>query len=339
MMTTPTTPTAIGYSTNLPATDPAALIERTIEAPAPGPHDLVVEVVAVSVNPVDVKLRAGAPSGGFRVLGFDAAGIVRATGEEVTLFSPGEEVFYAGSIDRPGTNQRLHLVDERIVGRKPTALSFADAAALPLTAITAWETLFDRFGLTRESTGTLLVIGATGGVGSVMLQLAEALLPAVTVIATASDSERAQWARDLGAEHTVNHRGDLAAEVVAVAPGGVDWLFTAHSDGQIPLYARIVRPFGEITAIDAGPRDVSPLKSKSITWHWELMFTRPVQQTDDLLAQHRLLNQVADLVDEGRLRTTATRTLSPITAETLREAHELVESGRTIGKVVLHDWA
>lgn len=339
MMTTPTTPTAIGYSTNLPVTDPAALIERTIEAPAPGPHDLVVEVVAVSVNPVDVKLRAGAPSGGFRVLGFDAAGIVRATGEKVTLFSPGEEVFYAGSIDRPGTNQRLHLVDERIVGRKPTALSFADAAALPLTAITAWETLFDRFGLTRESTGTLLVVGATGGVGSVMLQLAEALLPAVTVIATASDSERAKWARDLGAEHTVNHRGDLAAEVVAVAPGGVDWLFTAHSDGQIPLYAQIVRPFGEITAIDDGPRDVSPLKSKSITWHWELMFTRPVQQTDDLLAQHRLLNEVADLVDEGRLGTTATRTLSPITAETLREAHELVESGRTIGKVVLHDWA
>lgn len=337
--TTTTIPTAIGYSTNLPATDPAALTERTIETPTPGPHDLVVEVVAVSVNPVDVKLRAGAPSGGFRVLGFDAAGIVRATGEKVTLFSPGDEVFYAGSIDRPGTNQRLHLVDERIVGRKPVALSFADAAALPLTAITAWETLFDRFALTQESTGTLLVIGATGGVGSAMLQLAEALLPGVTVIATASDPERAAWARDLGAEHTVNHRGDLAAEVLALAPGGVDWLFTAHSDGQIPLYAQIVRPFGEITAIDDGPRDVSPLKSKSITWHWELMFTRPVQQTDDLIEQHRLLNRVADLADEGRLRTTAIRTLSPITAETLREAHELVETGRTIGKVVLHDWA
>ena len=329
---------AIGYGKNLPATSPEALIAREIAVPEPGPHDLLVEVEAVSVNPVDVKLRAGAPSGGFKVLGFDAAGTVRAVGSEVTLFAPGDEVYYAGSIDRPGTNQRVHVVDERITGRKPQSLSFADAAAVPLTAITAWETLFDRLALTADSTGTLLVVGATGGVGSVMLQLAEALLPQATVIATASDDERAAWVRSLGAEHVVNHHDELAAQVLALAPGGVDWLFTAYSEGQIETYAELLRPFGQVVAIDDGPRDVSPLKGKSITWHWELMFTRPLHQTPDMIEQHRLLNTVADLIDQGRLRTTATNALTPISAATLREAHQLVESGRTVGKVVVHGW-
>ena len=333
-----TTTTAIGYEKNLPTTDPAALIEREIEVPELGPHDLLVAVEAVSVNPVDVKLRAGAPADGFTVLGFDAAGIVREVGSEVALFAPGDEVFYAGSIDRPGTNQRLHVVDERITGRKPATLSFADATALPLTAITAWEVLFDRLGLTRASTGTLLVIGATGGVGSIMLEFAETLLPHVTVIATASDEERAAWVRGLGAEHTVNHHKDLAAQVLETVPGGVDWVFTAHSEGQIETYARIVRPFGHIVAIDDGPRDVSPLKGKNIAWHWELMFTRPVQQTPDMIEQHRLLNTVANLVDQGCIRVTTTKVLTPISADTLRTAHEIVESGRTIGKVVIHGW-
>ncbi|MFT4213394.1 MAG: zinc-binding alcohol dehydrogenase family protein [Microbacterium sp.] len=334
-----TTTTAIGYETNLPAADPGALIVREVDVPTLGPHDLLVEVEAVSVNPVDVKLRAGAPSGGFRVLGFDAAGTVREVGSEVTLFTPGDVVFYAGSIDRPGTNQRFHAVDERIVGRKPKTLSFADSAALPLTAITAWESLFDRLGLAEDSTGTLLIVGATGGVGSIMLQLAEALCPGVTVIATASDDERAAWVRGLGAEHVVNHHQDLAAQVLANAPEGVEWAFTAHSDGQIGTYAQIVRPFGHVVAIDDGPRDVSPLKGKSIAWHWELMFTRPLQQTPDMIEQHRLLNTIADLVDDGRLRPTTTTTSAPISATTLREAHELVESGRTVGKIVIHGWA
>ncbi len=334
-----TTTTAIGYEKNLPATDPEALTAREVEVPALEPHDLLVEVEAVSVNPVDVKLRAGAPTGGFRVLGFDAAGVVREVGSAVTLFAPGDEVFYAGSIDRPGTNQRLHVVDERITGRKPATLSFADTASLPLTAITAWETLFDRLHLTETSTGTLLVIGATGGVGAIMLQLAEALLPNVTVIATASDAERAAWVQSLGAEHVVDHHGgDLAAQVLEISPDGADWVFTAHSDGQVETYAKIVRPFGHIVAIDDGPRDISPLKGRSISWHWELMFTRPLQQTPDLIEQHRLLNQVADLVDQGHLRATTTRTLTPITPTTMREAHTLVESGHTIGKIVLHDW-
>lgn len=333
------TTTAIGYETNLPVTDAGALVTREVDLPELAPHDMLVEVEAVSVNPVDVKVRSGAPSNGFRVLGFDAAGTVREIGSAVTLFSPGDEVFYAGSIDRPGTNSRLHVVDERIVGRKPATASFADAAALPLTAITAWETLFDRLQLTAESTGTLLVVGATGGVGSIMLGLAEALLPKVTVIATASDDERAAWVRDLGAEHVVNHRGDLAAQVLAVGPAGVDWLFTAHSQGQVELYAQIVRPFGHVVAIDDGPRDVFPLKDKSIAWHWELMFTRPLQQTPDLIGQHRLLDSVAELVDQGRLRAAATTKLTPISAYTLRQAHALVESDRTIGKVVVHGWA
>ncbi len=332
------TTTAIGYESNLPATNDNALISREIAVPDLGPHDLLVEIKAVSVNPVDVKLRAGAPSDGFKVLGYDAAGTVQAIGTDVTLFSPGDEVFYAGTINRPGTNQRLHTVDERLVGRKPSSLSFAAAAALPLTAITAWEALFDRFGLTEESTGTLLVVGATGGVGSIMLQLAQALLPGVTVIATASDEERASWVRELGADHVVNHRRDLVAQVLDTAPDGVDWLFTAHSDGQIETYAQIVRPFGQIVAIDDGPRDVSPLKDKSISWHWEFMFTRSLQQTTDLIEQHRLLNRVADLVDQNHLRTTMTESLSPISPETLRHAHQLIEGGRTLGKVVVHGW-
>ncbi|NEE03894.1 zinc-binding alcohol dehydrogenase family protein [Phytoactinopolyspora halotolerans] len=330
--------TAIGYHKNLPVSDPESLTSQQVDVPVPGPHDLLVEVQAVSVNPVDVKLRAGASADGFRVLGFDAAGTVRDVGANVTLFRPGDEVFYAGSIDRPGTNQQLHLVDERIVGPKPTAVSFADAASLPLTAITAWESLFDRFGLTSQSSGTLLVAGATGGVGSVMLQLAEALLPGVRVVATASDAERERWVRELGAEEVVNHHADLAAQVLDVAPDGVDWLFTAHSEGQIETYAQIVRPFGQIVAIDDGPRDVSALKPKSIAWHWELMFTRPLYQTPDMIEQHHLLNQVSRLLDDGRLRPTTTRTLTPITPETLREAHQQIEEGRVVGKIVLHDW-
>lgn len=332
------TTTSIGYDKNLPITDPTALITREINVPELCPHDLLVQVKAVSVNPVDVKLRTGAPADGFRVLGFDAAGIVHAVGKEVTLFSPGDHVFYAGSIDRPGTNQQLHVVDERITGHKPKTLSFAESAALPLTAITAWECLFDRLKLTKDSNGTLLVVGATGGVGSLMIQLVKALLPNITVIATASNKERSTWVRKLGADYVVNHHEDLVASVLAIAPLGVNWLFTAYSAGEVDTYAQIVQPFGHIVAIDDGPRDVSPLKGKSIAWHWELMFTRSLLQTPDMIEQHRLLNKIADLVDQGRIQTTATEVLTPISATTLRQAHKLLESGHTMGKVVIHDW-
>ncbi|MGP5037365.1 zinc-binding alcohol dehydrogenase family protein [Corynebacterium variabile] len=342
--TVPTTTTAVGYTGNLPVTDPDCLVTREVPVPSPGPHDLLVEIEAVSVNPVDVKQRAGAPvdpTTGFSVLGYDAAGTVVAVGDEVTLFTPGDAVFYAGQIDRPGTNQRLHLVDERIVGHRPSTVSTAEAASFPLTMITAWEVLFDRLRLTAGSTGTLLVVGATGGVGSAILQLAEALLPQVTVIATASGAERTQWVRDLGAEHVVDHHLDedaFADAVLTAVPGGVNWLFTGHSEGQIPLYARVVRPFGDIVAIDDGPRDVEPLKGRSIAWHWELMFTRSLEQTPDMVGQHDLLEKVAALVDAGQIHPTVSEHLSPITAERLREAHRLVESNHTLGKVVVSGW-
>ncbi|HEY0260659.1 MAG TPA: zinc-binding alcohol dehydrogenase family protein [Lacisediminihabitans sp.] len=328
---------AIGYTTNLPATDRDALVDLELPVPSPARHDLLVAVFAVSVNPADVKLRAGsAPGGEARILGFDAAGVVRAVGDGVTLFAPGDEVYYAGSVDRPGSDAEFQLVDERLVGRKPATLSFEDAAAMPLTTITAWEVLFERLRLTDNSGGTMLVIGASGGVGSMILQLAKRLVPGLRLIATASRPEAEEWVRRLGADAVVNHRGDLVAQVLETAPHGVDYLFTSHSEGQIETYAAIVKPFGHIVGID-DPEvlDVTPLKDKSIAWHWEFMFTRPVQQTPDMVDQHELLDQVAFLVDAGRIVSTATTRLSPLDAERLREAHRLVESGSVIGKVVV----
>ncbi len=330
--------TAIGYTRNLPVTDPHCLIRRDVEVSPPGPHDLLVEVEAISVNPIDVKQRAHVRPDGFRVLGFDAAGIVREVGEAVTLFGPGDEVYYAGSVNRPGSNQRLQLVDERITGRKPATLSFAEAASLPLNTITAWESVFGHLGLTGDSVGSLLVVGATGGVGSVLLQLAEALLPRVSVIATASDEEGAAWVRGWGAEEVVDHRGDLADQVSAVAPDGVDRVFTAYTRGQVPAYARIVKPWGRIVSVDDDAVDIRPLRSKAISWHWQAMFARSAYQTADLVEQHHLLDRAADLVDRGDLRPMVARTLTPISPDTLREAHGLVEQRRGRGKIVLHGW-
>jgi zinc-binding alcohol dehydrogenase family protein len=331
---------AIGYEANLPVDDPAALIVRDVPRPVLGPHDLLVEVRAVSVNPVDVKQRAGAAAHGFRVLGYDAAGVVVDVGSAVTLFENGDHVYYAGALNRPGTNAQLHAVDERIVGRKPASLGFADAAALPLTALTAYEALFDKLRLDQTSEGTLLIVGAAGGVGSIMIQLAKVKAPRVRVIGSASRPETQAWVRELGADAVVDHRADLAAAVSEVAPDGVDWIFTAASSqpNAVATYVKIAKPFGHIVAID-DPRhlDVVSLKGKALSWHWEFMFTRSMHQTADMIAQHRMLNEVAELVDEGRVRTTATRRLSPIDPTQLREAHRIVESGRAIGKVVVSD--
>lgn len=332
-----TTTSAIGYRANLPATDPDALVHDTIPVGELGPHDLLVDVQAVSVNPVDVKLRGAAPTQDLRVLGFDAAGTVVAVGDLVHLFSVGDEVYYAGALDRPGTNQRLHVVDERLVGRRPSRISMAEAAALPLVAITAWEALFDHLGLTPQSQGTLLVIGATGGVGSILVQLAHALLPQVRIIGSASGPARADQLKGLGVADVIDHRQDLSSQVRRIAPDGVSWLFTSYSDNQIQTYADIVKPLGHIVAIDDGPRDVAPLKAKAIAWHWEFMFARSLHRTD-MIAQHHLLNQVADLIDSGAVSPVIARVLSPISAETLRAAHEEVETGHVFGKVVLHHW-
>jgi zinc-binding alcohol dehydrogenase family protein len=329
--------TGVGYRRSLPVTDPSALEDVELPRPVAGPHDHLVEVRAVSVNPVDVKVRAGQdPAGDIGVLGYDAAGVVREVGPEVTLFAPGDEVYYAGSISRPGANAALHAVDERIVGRKPASLDFAQAAALPLTAITAWEGLFDKLRLTAQSRGTLLMVGAPGGVGSMVLQLVRELVPDLRVIATASRPEGAEWVRSLGAADVVDHRRGLRAEVERVAPDGVDHIFTTHSSGQVADYVRLLKPFGQVVAIDDPVTlDVLSLKSKSLTWHWELMFTRPLHGGPDLVRQHELLGEVADLVDAGRIRSTATTVLRPIDAAQLREAHRLVETGKVIGKVVL----
>ncbi|WP_421074869.1 MULTISPECIES: zinc-binding alcohol dehydrogenase family protein [unclassified Microbacterium] len=316
---------------------PGSLEDATLPAPgAPTGHDILVAVRAVSVNPVDVKVRAGgAGADDARVLGWDAAGTVLAVGELVTLFRPGDEVYYAGSLDRPGSYAAQQLVDERIVAHRPKSLSVAEAAALPLTTITAWEALFDKLRLTESSTGTILVLGAPGGVGSILIQLVKELT-GLRVIATASRPESRAWVEELGADVVVDHRAaDLDRQILEAAPGGVDFVFTAQSRGRTALFTKVVRPFGQIVAID-DDRDVDllALKDRSISWHWELMFTRP-RHGWDLLAQHDLLERVTQLIDEGRIRTTLTQTLAPLNAESLRQAHRLVESGHVVGKIVV----
>jgi zinc-binding alcohol dehydrogenase family protein len=247
---------------------------------------------------------------------------------------PGDEVYYAGSIARPGTDAQFHVVDERIVGHKPRTMSFPEAAALPLTTIVAWETLFDRFRLSPETAGTLLALGAAGGARSMVTQLARA--PSrVTVIGTAATPESRQWALDHGAHQVVDHH-DLVGQVRSVEPDGVNYIFSTHTGGNVGNFAEIIQPFGAITAIDEPEGlDLLPLKDKCITFHWEYMFTRPLFEPPDMIAQHDLLDRVAELADEGTIRSTLTTELTPFSAETMRRAHEMVESGQMTGKVVV----
>ncbi|MFC4034757.1 zinc-binding alcohol dehydrogenase family protein [Streptomyces polygonati] len=330
-----TTMRAIASYKGLPIDDPESLLDVDVPLPSLRPRDVLVRVRAVSVNPADVKSRADLADGKDpKILGFDGAGVVEEVGPEVTTLSVGDEVWYAGDVTRQGANADLQAVDERMVAAKPVSLSFAEAAAMPLTTITAWETLFDRFGLTADSTGTLLALGGAGGVGSIMIQLAKELT-GVRVLASAGRPESQEWVQRLGADDTVDHH-DLVASTTAAAPEGVDYLFSPHSRGNIEAFAEIVRPFGHITAIDEPEGlDLLPLKPKSISWHWELMFTRSIYQTDDMIEQKRLLEKVAALVDRKRIRTTLTRTVDDFSAAGLREAHRLVETGRTTGKVVV----
>lgn len=333
---------AVAFTRSLPVDDAEALADITLEIPQPGPRDLLVKVEAVSVNPVDVKVRAGGDSAGPRVLGFDAAGIVEAVSSAVTLFKPGDAVYYAGSIDRPGTNSQWHLVDERIVGRKPSSLGFADAAALPLTSITAWELLFDRIGVRRGDPAdqrSLLVFGGAGGVGSIAIQLARQLT-GLTLIGTASRPESEAFVRAMGAHHVVDHSKPLAPQLEAIGFPVVDIILSlTGTAGHAAILPQIVAPKGHIGIID-DPKtfDIVPLKRKAVSVHWELMFTRPLFGLPDMIEQHRLLNEIANLVDAGRIRTTRTTTLGPIDAATLREAHRRIESGRTVGKMVLEGW-
>lgn len=329
---------AIGHTNAGPIAAEDALIELEVDVPQPGPKDLLVEVRGISVNPVDVKVRANIqPDGPHRILGFDAAGIVKEVGSEVTRFSPDDEVFYAGDITRPGTNAEYQLVDERIVGRKPSSLGFAEAAGMPLTAITAWEILFDSFGL-REGEGAgeaLLVIGGAGGVGSILIQLAKKLT-GLTVIATASRAETKAWVEKMGADRVVNHRQSLDEEMMAL---GISPRYVAaltNTDQHFAAITELIKPRGYIALID-DPKslDVLPLKSKAVSLSWEFMFTRSMFQTEDMDVQHLLLNRVADLLDDGTLVSTVKRNGGTMTVENLRKAHELQESGTAIGKTVL----
>ncbi len=332
---------AVAYNTPGPIDREDALQDITLDIPKAEGRDLLVKINAVSVNPVDTKVRMARPPEGseWRVLGFDAAGVIDAIGSEVQNFKPGDAVYYAGSIDRPGTNSEYHLVDERIVGHKPASLSDAEAAALPLTAITAWEMLFDRLDVKRptpQGGDTILVIGGAGGVGSITIQLLRALTE-LTVIATASRPETQEWVIECGADHVINHRQPLAPQVEALGLGAPGFVFsTTQTDEHLADIFTLIAPQGRFGLID-DPKtlDVMPFKLKAVSLHWELMFTRPLFGTPDMAEQGKLLNEVAALVDAGRIRSTATEVAGKINAATLRVVHAKIESGSARGKIVL----
>jgi len=332
----------VGLSRYLPIDNPESLLDLDLPKPAPGPHDLLVAVKAIAVNPVDTKVRAPKDqvANPLRVLGWDAAGVVEAVGEAVTLFKPGDRVYYAGDVTRPGCNAEYQTVREEIVGRMPGSLSFAQAAALPLTTITAWEAFFDRLHISpdgKDAGKTLLIVGGAGGVGSIGIQLASRLA-GLRVIATASRPESAEWCKSLGAEAVVDHRGDLVAEVRALGIRNLDYIACFNdTDQHFPAMAELIRPQGTIATIveNARPLPVELLKAKSAAIAWEFMFTRAMFSTPDMIEQHRLLTRVAELVDAGTLRTTIGEVLGKIDAANLKRAHALLEGGRVIGKLVL----
>lgn len=332
---------AVGYRRSLPIEADEALLDLELPVPEPGPRDLLVQIRAVSVNPVDTKVRANvAPeAGAAKILGWDAAGVITRVGKEVSLFKPGDEVFYAGSIARPGSNAEFHLVDERIVGRKPASLSAPQAAALPLTSITAWELLFDRLGVARGTTGaggSLLIIGGAGGVGSILIQLARRLT-GLTVVATASRAETRDWCLELGAHHVVDHAAPLPEALRGLGLPQVTYVASlTNTSDHLAAITEVVAPQGKIAVIDdPASLDVTPFKRKSVSVHWEFMFTRSLFETDDMIAQHRLLNEIAERVDAGELRTTLAETFGTINAANLKRAHRLIESRRARGKIVL----
>lgn len=332
---------AVACFRSLPVDHPEALLDVELPEPVCGARDLLVEVKAVSVNPVDAWVRQLMPPAGSEatVLGYDAAGVVLATGPEVTLFRPGDEVFYAGAIGRPGTNSERHLVDERIVGRKPANLDFAQAAALPLTALTAWELLFDRLGVGQDKSRqgeALLVIGAAGGVGSMLVQLARQLT-GLTVIATAGRPDSVAWLERLGAHHVIDHHKPLADALHRVGVSQVNYVASlTHTDDYFSQIVDVLAPQGRFGLIDEPESlDVRLLKRKAISLHWEMMFTRSLFRTPDMVRQHEVLNTVADMVEAGTLVTTVSAHVGRINAENLRKAHALMESGQARGKVVL----
>ncbi|MYM83316.1 zinc-binding alcohol dehydrogenase family protein [Duganella sp. FT50W] len=333
---------AIAYRQSLPIEHAESLIDIDLPAPQATGRDLLVAVRAISVNPVDTKIRRNvAPADGqAKVIGWDAAGVVQAVGPDVSLFKVGDEVWYAGDLTRAGTNSELHLVDERIVGHKPKNLDFAQAAALPLTTITAWELLFDRLQVGRDAGATqgksLLVIGAAGGVGSILVQLARQLT-GLTIIGTASRAETGDWIKQLGAHHAIDHSKPLNEEIARLGLPPVTYVAALNqTDHHWAAISELVAPQGKVALIDdPAAIDVRTLKRKSVSLHWEFMYTRSMFQTADIQQQHQLLNDVAKLVETGAVKTTLTARFGKINAENLKRAHALIESNRAKGKIVL----
>ena len=333
---------AVGLYRYLPIAHPESLRDLEVETPVAQGRDLLVEVRAVSVNPVDTKRRAPRDQVETlpKILGWDVAGVVKEAGPGATLFRAGDAVYYAGSIVRQGGNCEFHLVDERIVGRKPANLGFAEAAALPLTTLTAWEGLFERMAISKTGAHagkSLLIIGGAGGVGSIAIQLAKRLAR-LKVIATASRLESAAWVRSLGADHVIDHGKEFAPQLAAQGVGEVDYLFCLNNtDHYFPSFAKIMRPQGRICSIVnlLKPVDLAPLQPKSLTFAWEGMFTRSTFQTLDMVAQHELLNETAGLIESGTLKTTFGTHLGQINAANLKRAHKMLEDGHTVGKLVL----
>jgi zinc-binding alcohol dehydrogenase family protein len=322
----------------LPIEDPRALYEVDLPRPEPDSRDLRVRIEAIAVNPVDSKLRLGVQPGAPRVLGWDAVGTVEAVGAAVEFFKVGDKVWYAGDITRQGSYAEDGLVDERIAGHRPTSLAPAEAAALPLTSITAWELLFDRLRI-PEGGGqgqSLLVIGASGGVGSILIQLARRLT-GVTVIGTASRPATRKWVSERGAHHVIDHSQPLQPQLAALGLPQVEHVISlTHTDSYYAQIVDLLKPQGQLALIDdPATLDAMPLKRKSISLHWEFMFTRSMYRAADMIAQHKLLGRVAALLDEGVLKTTVGEHYGDITAENLRRAHAALESNKTVGKIVL----
>lgn len=331
---------AVAYYKSLATTEPDALIDIDLPMPQPAEHDLLVEIKAISVNPVDTKVRKGTtpPAGEAKVLGWDATGIVKSVGSKVTLFKTGDRVWYAGSIARQGCNSEYQLVNERIVGSMPQRLSFAEAAALPLTAVTAWELLFDRLEISRSASAnqSLLVIGAAGGVGSILVQLAKSRTK-LKVIATASRPESVAWLYKLGVDVVVNHTQSISSQLAELGIADVDFIVSLNQTHQhFAEIVKIIKPQGKFALIDDPELfDFRLLKRKSVSLHWESMFTRSLFNTADQIRQHQILNELASLVDQGTIQTTVNHQFGKINAHHLKQAHALLESGKAIGKIVL----
>ncbi|MCQ8887423.1 zinc-binding alcohol dehydrogenase family protein [Pseudoalteromonas agarivorans] len=330
---------AIGYQKSLPIENELSLQDIELETPTAHGHDILVEVKAVSVNPVDFKIRQAMPAaeGEYKVIGWDATGVVKSVGENVSLFKPGDKVWYAGDITRSGSNAQFQLVDERIVGHMPSSLSYGEAAALPLTSITAWELLFDRLNVAKnDDSKSILVIGAAGGVGSIMVQLLKQRTK-LNIIASASRAETISWLEDLGADTIVNHRNPLSEEFAAKKLSEVDYVVSLNNTEQhLPEIEKVVKPQGQFALIDDPETlNIVPFKNKSVSVHWELMFTRSLFKTDDMQEQHVILNNVATMIDQGQIKTTVGEHLGKINAANLRKAHQHLESQTAKGKVVL----